>query len=122
MSKPSTVKVMIVEDDLSIIDAVSLVLELQGYQVETASDDQVLEHIEATHPDIVFLDIWMAGMDGRDVCCSLKHNPSTEDIPIIMLSAHKDTEVIATECGADGYLLKPFEMADLTSLIQQYVH
>lgn len=121
MSPVASPRVLVVEDDLSILDAISLVLQAQGYDVRTATDHRALELIENDPPDIIFLDIWMTGMDGREICEKLKKNETTAPIPIIMLSAHKDTAKIAQECGANGYLLKPFEMVQLVEVIEQHL-
>ena len=61
-------------------------------------------------PDLLLLDIWMAGMNGGEICAHLKGEKTTRHLPIILFSANKDTETIAKTVGADGFILKPFDM------------
>jgi len=70
---------------------------------------------------LLLLDIWMAGVDGRDVCKYLKSQQPTKHIPIIMVSANQDTEKIAREAGADDCITKPFDMYKLLERVAQYV-
>jgi DNA-binding response OmpR family regulator len=63
----------------------------------------------------------MSGVDGRDICKQLKSKKQTKNIPIIMISANKDTEKIAKNAGADGFIAKPFEMKELLTTVGRYV-
>jgi len=96
-------------------------LEDDGYEVRTTFDGQTEIIVPQYLPDIILLDIWMAGMDGRKICANLKANPLTKHIPIIMISANKDTQKIAKEAGADDFLAKPFEMDDLLRKVRKHV-
>lgn len=113
-------KVMIVDDDIAILDALSIMLEDAGYEVETTIDGSKLLQKSQNLPDVVLLDIWMSGVNGRDICKRLKTFVNTKDIPVIMISANKDTEKISKESGADDFLTKPFEMKDLLKKVALY--
>lgn len=110
-------KILVADDDPGILDALRFMLEESGYQVDTTVDGETVAKMFEDKPDLLLLDIWMSGQDGRDICKALKAQDSTRHIPIIMVSANKDTERIAKEAGADDFLAKPFEMKDLLSKV-----
>jgi DNA-binding response OmpR family regulator len=114
-------KILIVDDDPSICDAVSMILEESGYDVESMVNGEAIYTMKKDFPDLFLLDIWMSGIDGRDICKYLKKQDVTKNIPIIMISANKDTEKFAKEAGADDFLTKPFEMSNLVEKITKYV-
>lgn len=114
-------KILVADDDPAILHSVKMLLEDEGYDVETAVGDRTAQAVTDHLPNLILLDIWMSGMDGRDICKRLKSQASTKDIPIIMISAHQDTEMIAREAGADDYVLKPFDIFKLLGKIEQYV-
>jgi len=113
-------KIMVAEDDPGILDAMSQMLEGEGYEVVASVDAGIIEKIYDILPDLLLLDIWMSGVDGRDICRKLKNQEVTKHIPVIMVSANKDTKVIAKEAGADDYLAKPFEMDELLAMAEKY--
>lgn len=115
-------KVLVADDDPSILEVIELMLTEEGYEVITAVDGEAIYKMEKDFPDLMLLDIWMSGMDGRDICRHVKGQELTKDIPVIMVSANKDTAQIAQEAGADDFLAKPFEMDDLLAKVAQYTN
>lgn len=113
-------KIIIADDDPGILDAVGILLEFEGYEVCGTPNGTILLNITDELPALVLLDIWMSGVDGRDICRQLKQQPGTCNIPVVLLSASKDIELSALESGADDFLAKPFEMADLLEKIEKY--
>jgi CheY-like chemotaxis protein len=114
-------KIMVVDDDAGIVQALQLILEDEGYEVTIIMDGQVVKDMEADVPDLLLLDIWMSGLDGRDICRHLKSRDRTRNLPIILCSANRDTENIAKEAGADGFLTKPFELDDLLGIVAAFI-
>lgn len=115
-------KIMVADDDDGIVDAVTLMLEFNGYEVvSTDNGSNVTEIINKTKPDLLLLDIWMSGEDGKVVCKKLKSQESTKNIPVIMISASRVLEQSVLEAGADGFLAKPFEMDKLINVIEKYL-
>ncbi len=113
-------QVFIADDDDAILDALELILSADGYQVTCSNDGrEIFKHLEQP-PDIFLLDIWMSGVDGTDLCLALKSDEETKNIPVILISAHQDIAQIAQEAGADGYLVKPFEIKELIELLKKY--
>ena len=109
---------MIADDDPGIVDAIELLLEFEGYQVSKTIDGSTVLDMKMELPDLLLLDIWMSGEDGRDICKKLKQEDATKDIPVIMISASKDIKESAMAAGADDFLAKPFEMNELLSKIK----
>jgi CheY-like chemotaxis protein len=116
MKKHKTI--MIADDDPAILDAVGILLEFEGYEVKSSPNGAELLSMYAEFPDLVLLDIWMSGSDGRDICRYLKNNPGTSKIPVMLISASKDIERSAMEAGADDFLEKPFDMTVLLNKIE----
>ena len=114
-------KIMIADDDPGILDAVGIMLEFEGYEVESTQSGVALMVMENGFPDLLLLDIWMSGIDGRDICKYFKQRADTSKIPIVLISASKDIEYSAIAAGADDFLSKPFEMDDLLEKIERHI-
>jgi len=112
-------KIMIADDDPGIVDAVEMILEFEGYEVTSTVDGSTVLDMREDLPDLLLLDIWMSGEDGRDICKKLKQDPLTKNIPVIMISASRDIKQSAIDAGADDFLAKPFEMNDLLKKIEE---
>jgi DNA-binding response OmpR family regulator len=115
-------RVMIADDDPGILDAVEAMLEFGGYQVSSTPNGATLLDIKDDFPDLLLLDIWMPGTDGRDVCKQLKAQESSRRMPIIMISASTELERSAKEAGADDFMEKPFDMDELLQKIEYYLN
>ncbi|WP_221452840.1 response regulator [Mucilaginibacter sp. FT3.2] len=114
---PKAKKIMIADDDPGIIDAVEMLLEFEGYEVTSTVDGSAVLNMKEKLPDLLLLDIWMSGEDGRDICKKLKHELTTKNMPVIMISASRDVKASALAAGADDFLAKPFEMDELLKKI-----
>lgn len=109
---------MVADDDSGILDVVSNMLEFAGYQVIYSNTIEfVLEN--PGRPDLFLLDIWINGVDGREVCRQLKQNAGTCNIPVILFSASRGIERSARDAGADDFLAKPFRMTNLLQKIER---
>ena len=114
-------KIMVADDDAGILDAMQIMLEDAGYEVEAIADGNLVQEMKGDVPDLLLLDIWMSGIDGSAICRHLKSQTRTKHIPIILCSANKDTQKLAQESGADDFLAKPFEMNDLLDKVEKLV-
>ncbi|HVA97217.1 MAG TPA: response regulator [Candidatus Acidoferrales bacterium] len=115
-------KIFVVDDDVSILDALALTLEDAGYTVKTAlKGDDTLQQVKTFLPDIILLDVLMSGSDGRHICKKLKTDSRVDKIPVIMLSAHPSAKQSSVECGADDFIAKPFERATLLTHIEKFI-
>ncbi|MDA8278613.1 MAG: response regulator transcription factor [Actinomycetota bacterium] len=117
MNKPSTT-VLIAEDEESFVDAITLGLRKEGFNVEIARDGrEALDQFELVSPDVILLDVMLPKISGIDVCKTIRN---TSQVPIIMVTARTselDT-VVGLEVGADDYVAKPFRMRELTARIR----
>src|SRR5512141_2052143 len=115
-------RILVVDDEKHIVRLVQVNLERQGYEVVTANDGkEALEKVESERPDLVVLDVMMPYMDGFEVLQNLRRNPSTRDIPVIMLTAKaQDQDVFrGWQSGVDCYLTKPFNPMELISFVKR---
>ncbi|MCZ4242658.1 response regulator [Pedobacter punctiformis] len=110
-------KILIADDDEGIVDAVTMILEVMGYEVEHTYDGGTVIDAVKSKPDLIMLDIWMSGHDGRDICKALKNNPDYKEIPILMISASRDIKQSALDAGANDFMEKPFEMDSLLNKV-----
>ena len=114
-------KIMVVDDDESILEVMHIVLEGEGYDVETRVNVQSLQELDGELPDMILLDVLLSGEDGTEICKRLKSQQETRDIPIILLSAHSSAGKTARECGADAFLDKPFDIDVLVEMVKQHL-
>ena len=111
-------RVLLVDDDQSIIEVQKMYFEKEGYQVATCMQgDKAVAAFESFNPDIIILDLMLPGMDGNDICREIR---KVSDVPIIMLTARTDTldKIIGLELGADDYVPKPFEPKELLARVK----
>lgn len=111
-------KILIVDDEVSLQETLSYKLRKEGYEVEVAGDGlTALELARTTNPDLVILDVMLPGMDGFEVCRTLRQETNT---PVLMLTARDDEidRVVGLEVGADDYLPKPFSVRELIARVK----
>lgn len=115
-------KILIADDDEGIVDAITMILEVMGYDVEFTYDGGSVIDAVKNKPDLIMLDIWMSGHDGRDICKLLKNDPQYKNIPVLMISASRDIRQSALDAGANDFMEKPFEMDSLLDKVQELLN
>ncbi len=114
-------RILIVEDEVSLVTMMRYNLEKRGYQVDEAGDGlEALSRIKEAPPDLVLLDWMLPGLSGIEICRQLRRRPETRDLPIILVTARADDQdaVRGLNTGADDYISKPFSIDALLARVQ----
>lgn len=116
-------KILLVDDDQAIVEALTLVLEMEGYQVTSQTVGfGVVERVIKDRPDLVVLDIWLPDIDGDEIAACLKRESQTKSIPIILISAHDDLGKRIKRVEVNDYLAKPFDIQHLLEKIEKNIN
>ena len=118
----SPVKILLVDDEPSIIKMVGKRLEFAGYQVVAAMDGQeALEKAQSELPDLIILDLMLPKLNGYSVCATLRRDPRFQKTPIMMLTARvqEKDEQLGMACGANVYVRKPFKGPELVDRVKE---
>jgi two-component system, OmpR family, response regulator MprA len=113
--------VLVIDDEESIIDLIKLGLKYEGFEVVAASEgEEGIAAAQRTNPVFIILDWMLPDMDGLEVCRQLRSNPTTREIPILLLTAKDEvgSRVEGLNTGADDYLTKPFSFEELVARIR----
>lgn len=117
-------RILIVDDDKFITKVIKDCLDKEGYIVHSATDSQSgLEEVYQNPPDLILLDVVLPGMNGHEICRLLRNDTRTSHVPIIMLTSKGGTndKVEGFEAGADDYITKPFEAAELVARVKTHL-
>ncbi len=122
--KRSLARIMVVEDEPSLVTLLRYNLSKEGYEVVVCGDgDSALSEALEQAPDLILLDWMLPGRSGINVCKTLRAHPTLKRVPILMVTARGDSEdvVKGLKAGADAYIRKPFAMSELFHLIRQHL-
>ena len=114
-------RILIVEDEESLLKLESILLSTKGYLVTGVKDGQAaLDEVAANKPDLILLDIMLPLIDGFEVCRRIKEDPDTKGIPVVMLTAKKSKEDMerGVRVCADAYITKPFKSSMVMEVIE----
>lgn len=113
-------QIVVVDDDLDILEFIQLALTYEGYHVRVSTTGRTVQQIWLGGlPDLILLDVKLAGEDGRVICKHLKAHEMTKDIPIIVFSANISESQVRQECPADDFLAKPFSLDTLLTKVEK---
>jgi two-component system, cell cycle response regulator DivK len=116
-------KILLFEDDEQLIELLNLILKIKGYQVEHRPNcNNVIEVIYEELPDLILMDLRIPDMGGVEATKLIKSDDFTKNIPVIIVSADIHTKEKATLSGADGYIVKPFEINDFEEAIHKHLN
>lgn len=113
-------EILLVEDDFDMIQILTQILKAENYAVRSVQDgEEAIEALQHFKPTLIITDLMLPKMDGWKLCQKIKENPALNRIPILVLTAKTEDihELMSYECGADGYLSKPFKNNDFLSLV-----
>lgn len=112
--------VLVVDDDPDILEALSEILEAEGFEIRRARNGkEALERLEPDPPNLILLDLMMPVMDGWEFAQRMRQKPAVAGIPLIVLSADRNVGSKAADIGAVGHLAKPFELNDLLDMVRR---
>ncbi len=115
-------RILVVDDDPDIRIMIKIMLEFKGYAVEALERGEASEEMLMTGKfGLVIMDMLLSGMNGVDICASIKQNSALSHIPIVMISAHPNARNTCIEAGADDFIAKPFDMQEILSTIERYM-
>ena len=112
-----------VDDDPDIGTMLKMMLEYKGYAVTLLSNaGKTEQQLSNEVTDLVILDMLIAGTNGTDVCRSIRGNPLSADVPVLMISALPDARKVCIDAGANDFISKPFEMKELLAKVSSLVN
>jgi CheY-like chemotaxis protein len=118
-------KIMVVDDEESLLELLRAVLEAENYEVVTAnSGAECIEKLKTFRPDLILLDMMMPGMSGREVCEKIRSDPKTKDINVAFVTVAKFSEAgkgKLKDMNVKDYITKPFDNDDLVSRVKKIV-
>lgn len=118
-----TKKILICDDDAGILDMLELILEDSGHEIIIESNSlNFMRVLDKEKPDLILLDLWMPVLSGDQVLKALRANPHTHSLPVIVISASADGEIIAINAGATEFIPKPFDVNHLLDKVNHYLN
>ncbi len=115
-------KILIVDDNADVLHVMQLLLGSRGFEVEvTTKGEETFNLVNAFYPSLIFLDVHLSGMDGRDISRQLKTTEETKNIPIILFSANIIKGDSVDYSLADDFVAKPFDIHDLLVKINKHI-
>lgn len=110
-------KILYAEDDSDMLDIVSEFMRFEDYEVITDNGKSIQKKLKQHDVGLILLDENLNWGWGSDLCRELRANSETADIPVVLISALKDVDAIAEQCGANAYIRKPFDIYDVIDMI-----
>ncbi len=117
-------KILVVDDEADTVNLAKLILETEGYLVQTANDAQeAFLKINQQKPDLIFLDVRIPKINGYEICKKLRQKPETATVPIVMFSASNgNTKTSVRDAGANDFMLKPFTIKQLLDVVKKHLN
>ena len=116
-------RILVVDDNTDILHIVKIILENYGFEVMvTPKGEETFSKTDTYNPQLILMDVFLSsGIDGREICKTLKANSQTKDIPVILFSAQIKMDDGFQNWGADDFISKPFEVKELISKIKSHL-
>ena len=115
-------KILIFDDDKTILEVITIIFEENGYQVEISeTSHDIIEKVSQFRPDVILMDNWIPRIGGVEATQLLKNHEEFKSIPVIYVTANNDIVALAKEAQADDYVAKPFNLEDLEDKVAKYL-
>lgn len=118
----NTKKILIFDDDKSILDVFTIIFSENGYEVEVSeTSHNIIERVADFRPHLILMDNWIPDIGGIEAVKLLRNHSEFKDIPVIYISANSDINTLAKKAEADDYLAKPFELQILEKKVEKFL-
>lgn len=118
----SNKKILIFDDDKTILEVITIIFEENGYQVEISeTSHDIIEKVSSFKPDVILMDNWIPRIGGVEATKLLKNHEEFKSIPVIYVTANNDIVALAKEAQADDYVAKPFNLEDLEEKVALFL-
>ena len=115
-------KILIFDDDKSILEVISIIFEENGYSVEISeTSHDIIQKVSSFRPDVILMDNWIPNIGGVEATKLLKNNDEFKDIPVIYVTANSDIKTLAKNAQANDFVAKPFNLEDLEEKVAFYM-
>ena len=115
-------KILIVDDNIDVLQVMQLLLTTHGYAVEgTTNGEETIQLADTFRPNLIFLDIHLSGVDGRDISRKIKTGGGTKNIPVILFSANFINDQMLADSKADEFVAKPFDIHNLLAKVEKHI-
>jgi len=115
-------KVLIIDDDIDGLFSARFLLKKNGHEVVVLNKaENFLAEIESCNPNLILLDVFLSGVDGREICQLIKHNEALKKIPVILYSADDSVADNYPVFGANDFIAKPFDIYDFVATINAHI-
>ena len=116
-------KLLIFDDDKSILEVISIIFEENGYKVEISeTSHDIIQKVTEFQPDVILMDNWIPNIGGVEATKLLKNHEDFKHIPVIYVTANNDIEMLAQKANADDFVAKPFNLEDLEEKVAHYMN
>lgn len=116
-------KILVIDDDLDILSLVKMILSMNNFDVDAISRwQEISNRMHDFKPDLVLLDVSLGDADGRDICKQMRTTEETADVPVILFSANAEMGKYITDCHAEAFIPKPFELSYLVNTIKNHLN
>lgn len=116
-------KLLIFDDDKSILEVISIIFEENGYKVEISeTSHDIIQKVTEFQPDVILMDNWIPNIGGVEATKLLKNHEDFKHIPVIYVTANNDIEMLAEKAKADDFVAKPFNLEDLEEKVAHYMN
>ncbi len=114
--------ILILDDSTDLLDVLQIIFKMNGHEATTAETTDFFFHeLENVKPDLIFIDVNLRGIDGREICKDLKEKEKTKNIPIVLISAAPEKLKSYEDCKADGVIEKPFNKKELLTTVESLI-
>jgi len=113
-------RILIIEDDEDMLEIMKIIFQDEGFDVVVSNKGEAAEHLELIRPDLILLDVHIIGYKkrGNEICADVRKQYPADSLPVVLVSAETDIEVLAASCGANSFIKKPFDITELADSVK----